>query len=232
MNPFSNKKKLERKWLNAEQKLEIINKVKLNPKLSIRALATQYGVGKTQIGDLLKRAETIVHLVASKTVQQSAKKMVNTSQQPELDAAVLKWFYEMRHPTFRCKPLPISRAHIQMRAQYEAHLRGLTNFRASNGWFLNWRKRNGIGKSVRLYGEAGDVNVSQFLEAINEMKEALQDYDISNIFNMDETGLFYRAMPARTYLTVDEVRRTVRGTKALKAKDRVTILLCVNATGM
>jgi len=40
---------------------------------------------------------------------------------------------------------------------------------------------------------------------MNEMEVALQDYDISNIFNMDETGLFYRAMPARTYLTVGEV---------------------------
>jgi len=62
-----------------------------------------------------------------------------------------------------------------------------------------------LAKSARLYGEAGDVKVSQFLEAMNEMKEALQDYDISNIFNMDETGLFYRTMPARTYLTVDEI---------------------------
>ncbi len=53
MNPFINKKKSERKWLNAEQKLEIINKVKLNPKLSLRELALEYGVGKTQIGTLL-----------------------------------------------------------------------------------------------------------------------------------------------------------------------------------
>ncbi len=51
MNSLSNKKKLERKWLNAEQKLEIINKVNLNPKLSLRALGTQYGGGKTQIGN-------------------------------------------------------------------------------------------------------------------------------------------------------------------------------------
>ncbi|KAI9562483.1 hypothetical protein GHT06_009919 [Daphnia sinensis] len=38
-------------------------------------------------------------------------------------------------------------------------------------------------------------------------------------------------MPARTYLAYNESRKTVRGTKALKAKDRVTLVLCVNVDG-
>ena len=69
---------------------------------------------------------------------------------------------------------------------------------------------------------------------MNELKEKLEleGYKLEIIFNMDETGLFLRAMPVRTYLATVENRKTVRGTKALKAKDRVTLIICVNASGI
>ncbi|EFX76077.1 hypothetical protein DAPPUDRAFT_322535 [Daphnia pulex] len=38
-------------------------------------------------------------------------------------------------------------------------------------------------------------------------------------------------MPARTYLAYNESRKTVRGTKSLKAKYRFTLVLCVNVDG-
>ena len=49
---------------------------------------------------------------------------------PEIDAAVLKWFKEMRNPEGRLKPLPISGKQIQIRAQIEARHRGLTQFKS------------------------------------------------------------------------------------------------------
>ena len=61
---------------------------------------------------------------------------------------------------------------------------------------------------------------------IRELAAFLIDYDPSNIFNMGESRLFYRVMPLRTYFAANESRKTVRGTKALKAKDRVTVVFC------
>jgi len=49
---------------------------------------------------------------------------------------------------------------------------------------------------------------------------------------MDETGLIYSAMPARLFLAPDEDRVTVRGTKALKAMDRVTLIPCCYLIGI
>ncbi|XP_025405571.1 tigger transposable element-derived protein 6-like, partial [Sipha flava] len=46
------------------------------------------------------------------------------------------------------------------------------------------------------------------------------------IFNCDETGLFFRALPDKTLCLKNEI---CRGGK--KAKDRLTILLCVNMIG-
>ena len=57
-------------------------------------------------------------------------------------------------------------------------------------------------------------------------------YAASNIFNMDETALFYKTTPNKTYLVPEGDKRQIgKGTKQMKAKDRLTTILCVNATG-
>ena len=64
-------------------------------------------------------------------------------------------------------------------------------------------------------------------------RELLKGYKLVNILNMDETALFYRTVPSRSYelnYAVDS-RQQGRGRKGLQAKDRVTLVLCVNATG-
>ncbi|GFU31704.1 tigger transposable element-derived protein 1 [Trichonephila clavipes] len=53
------------------------------------------------------------------------------------------------------------------------------------------------------------------------------DYSADQVFNADETGLNWKKMPNRTYIAKDE--KTASGHKA--SKDRVTLLLCSNASG-
>jgi len=47
------------------------------------------------------------------------------------------------------------------------------------------------------------------------------------VFNADETGLFWKRMPSRTFLSKNE--KTAPGFKA--AKHRLTLLLCADACG-
>ena len=58
-----------------------------------------------------------------------------------------------------------------------------------------------------------------FLEAHN--------YDSDNIYNADETGLYYKELPNKTLALHDE--RQAFGRK--QAKQRVTVLVFENATG-
>ncbi|GFW63444.1 tigger transposable element-derived protein 1 [Trichonephila clavipes] len=53
------------------------------------------------------------------------------------------------------------------------------------------------------------------------------DYSADQVFNADETGLYWKKLPNRTYIAKDE--KTASGHKA--SKDRVTLLLCSNASG-
>lgn len=215
--------------VTVENKLKIIDRLRKG--VSQRVIAKGFEISKTQVQRTGKNQDIIFDSVKSNNLTLVSKIIVDKSENKDLDDAVYKWFCEMRNPTFRCKPLPIARAHIQARALREAQQRGIDNFKASDGWFPNWKRRCCVGASVRLYGEAGDVDVASFKPAMDKLRSVLCFYKPENIFNMDETGLFYRAMPSRTYLATNENRRTVRGTKALKAKDRVTLVLCINATG-
>ena len=69
---------------------------------------------------------------------------------------------------------------------------------------------------------------------MNEFRSSLQskDYKVENIFNMDETGLFYRVLPNHMYLMPNDYdkRQAGHGLEAMKAKDRITIIPCVNST--
>jgi len=62
-----------------------------------------------------------------------------------------------------------------------------------------------------------------------QIKQQLAGVDPDLIYNIDETGLLYRGLSSRSYVRADE-RRTARGSKVMRSKDRVTLTLCCNAT--
>ena len=70
-------------------------------------------------------------------------------------------------------------------------------------------------------------------EEVGILHSSLSTYNPNNVFIMDELGLFYRAIPQYSYLLESEgdKRQHGRGTKRMKAKDRLTVVLWANATG-
>lgn len=95
----------------------------------------------------------------------------------------------------------------------------LEKFTASDNWLRRFIQLHGL-KSVSQNGEAGSVSRQNVAEEIAALSQKLQEYSGDNIYSMGETGLFYKCLPKRT-----------RGTKALTAKDRITLIVTTNATG-
>ena len=82
---------------------------------------------------------------------------------------------------------------------------------------------------MKISGEKLSTNpelVTPFQESLESSKN---DLHLTNdqIYNADETGLFWKLLPQKTLVTSDE--KTVPGRKAEKA--RLTFLACTNATG-
>ena len=96
-------------------------------------------------------------------------------------------------------------------------------FTATDGWLSRFKDRYGL-KSYRLHGEAASVDVGSIPAAIEQLQAKLDGYHPNDIFNADETGLFFRMLPNQTLATGRQ--------KGIKSdKTRVTVLLAANATG-
>lgn len=83
--------------------------------------------------------------------------------------------------------------------------------------------------SLKLSGEAASADTRSAPKFPDEFAKLIEEggYVPQQIFNVDETGLFWKKMPARTFISMEE--KTLPGHKA--SKDRFTLLLGGNASG-
>jgi hypothetical protein len=111
---------------------------------------------------------------------------------PELENQLWAWF--CRNET---KQAAITGDLLKIKALRLAGELNLAEFRASDGWIRNFKKRHGIGEHV-LHGETGSAD--QLYAEISEvgLPKPLHGVDLNDIYNMDETGLNYRSIPKRT----------------------------------
>ena len=94
----------------------------------------------------------------------------------------------------------------------------------SNSWLDRFKKCNNI-RRYRIHGESGSAPLATLPEEREKLRQLLIRFPPDQIYNIDETGLYYRMAPNQTLST-----KPVLGQK--KDKTRITILLGVNATGM
>lgn len=101
-------------------------------------------------------------------------------------------------------------------------------FLASKGWFDRFKKRHSL-HNIKMSGEAASADVEAAKNYPAEFKKIVEagGYTPQQIYNVDETGLFWKRMPSRTFISKQE--KSASGFKA--AKDRVTVLLGGNAAG-
>ena len=88
-----------------------------------------------------------------------------------------------------------------------------------------FQKRYNISSKI-ITGESESVPLEHVESGRKKLQELIALFDIENVYNADETGLFFRLGPNRTLATKNN---RVKGTK--KDKEQVTVLLCCNATG-
>jgi hypothetical protein len=76
---------------------------------------------------------------------------------------------------------------------------GYENFSASSGWLEKFRKRHNIAFKA-ISGEAGSVNVEDVATFLNKVPLLVKDYLPKDIFNADETGLYFFALYRKRFL--------------------------------
>ncbi|KAG7173981.1 Tigger transposable element-derived protein 1-like 67 [Homarus americanus] len=101
-------------------------------------------------------------------------------------------------------------------------------FNASSGWLQRFKKRNKI-TNINIGGEeasADRVAAREFPPFLREIMEEGQ-YTDDQVFNMDESGLFWKKLPFKTFVVKNA--SMIRGRKL--QKERITVLFTINASG-
>ncbi len=92
------------------------------------------------------------------------------------------------------------------------------------GWLEKWKKRFSI-KYFKICGESGDVQGVTIDSWKERLPELVRGYSKNDIWNMDETGLFFRALPDHGFA---HKSHSCKGGK--KSKQRFTIAFFVSAS--
>lgn len=133
---------------------------------------------------------------------------------------MFKWFKQAR-----ANNIPLNRPIIQEKAMEFVTDLKFMDFKASNGWLESWRSRFSIG-FFKVCGESADVDDNVVDDFRSKIGKIVEGYKAEDIFNADETGLFFKALPDKTLAPKGEA---CKGGKL--AKERITVMLASSSTG-
>ena len=122
------------------------------------------------------------------THQLNGKRM----RKPKFEA--LKEALQMWFATMQVKKAIISDAILLEKGkEFVARLKR-EEFMASSGWLSHFKARHRISQKV-LHGDSVSVDAISVSTARSALKKVTSAYALRDIYNMDETGLFYRKPP-------------------------------------
>ena len=206
----------KRQSYSIEFKLKVLQEVDKNRKK--KDICEEFGIAKSTLSTFINYREKLQDLndVAP------TRKRARTALHSDVDEAVLIWFKQAL-----AMNVPINGPLSKSKANALAEELGINDWEASDGWLQRFKHRHGmVFKNV--CGESATVSSEMTEKWYQETLPLLLDrYEPSDIFDADETGLFYQCLPDKT--------STFRGENASRAvkqsKQRLTLLVGANMDG-
>lgn len=219
------KVKSKRKCVSLETKVNALKMLALGKKSSDVAAAV--GVDRTTVIHWAKEKDNITNQIGQTCPQNLKKtKKSRSCKHRGLNEAVWLWFCNMRDTN---PQVPIGIEMVKIKAQaFHAELCDKNDFVASNGWYASWARFHGI-RSLKCTGEKLAAPIEEVDPFVSKLMNIIrrEDLQLSQVYNMDESALFYKCLPARSLASYKE--KNVSSFKPLK--NRLTITPCYNASG-
>ncbi|KAL4121508.1 hypothetical protein QTP88_014006 [Uroleucon formosanum] len=198
---------MSRKDLTLIEKISILDKIKAQPhNTSLRELEKLIGTSKSVLSRLKNNEIAIREQYEKLNDNKSApvnRKRKQEGKDPEVDKAMNEWFSTVTERDVR-----ISGPMLKQKAEFFAEKIGHSDFKATEGW-ISRADTNGANEW-----------------SLAKLPEILKKISPRDIYNADETGLFYRTTPDGSLCYK---RETLEGSK--NAMDRITVLCCCSMTG-
>ncbi|RIB13399.1 DDE superfamily endonuclease-domain-containing protein [Gigaspora rosea] len=191
--------------LTAAQKRSLCEAKEKTPNLTYNELAKHYQIGRSTVSDILK--------------EKTQKKKFRGPKWPKLEEALGLWV-----DNALAMYQDIDGNILKEKAKFFAEKLNIDDFGQSEGWLSGFKKRCGL-RSFKKHGESASAPSEESMANDRaKLQQLLSDYELRDIWNADETGLFWKMEPARTL-----ARSQIAGHK--KEKARVTIFCAINASG-
>ncbi|XP_055855001.1 tigger transposable element-derived protein 6-like [Episyrphus balteatus] len=203
--------------LTIKQKLQILRLVEAKLK-SRKEIAEQFKCDVSTINRVARNKTKLEE--AAQTNQNSKRKRLRMSSNEKVETTLTLWFNQMRSQN-----AIISGIQLMSKAK-EFALKLNEDFEPTSGWLWRWKRRENI-KYKKIQGELVDADtVGADLYQQEVLPNLISEYEPCNIFNADESGLCFRALPNGT---LTKKGSTPTGGKIDKA--RLTLLFLCNADG-
>lgn len=206
----------KRKVLSVDEKINILRELEDGSKNV--EICKKYNLSSSTVSTLLKNKEKLISAFDDR--KNDCKRLKKCSKE-DLDEALLKWMKVQRSADF-----PVNGPLLKVQAEKFAEQLGYSEFTCSNGWLDRFKNRHGISFG-KICGEAKSANMDDIKTWISEKwPDIRKGYSKEDIYNADETGVFYNVTPQYTFKFKGE--KCVGGTLS---KNRLTTLVCSNMSG-
>lgn len=209
-------KKRKRVDLNLKTKAELLSQLS-NNEITRSQIEMLYNVSQSTISGWLKRENKIITYIDPDT-ENSENKRDRKTIYPKTQKLLYEW-YNLAHDMFSLTHIPITETLLHQKAN---NLVKITHEgeSVSRCFVQKFMKRKKL-KSIRLCGEGSSAPISN----LDYIHSVIGKYKPENVFNMDETGLYFQQLPTRCIVKRTE-KSNFKGFKV--AKQRISIVVSVN----
>ncbi|GFW04236.1 tigger transposable element-derived protein 4 [Trichonephila clavipes] len=200
------------KFLTISEKQKVIESVEEGE--SKVDVAKAFEIPLSSLSTILKNKEKIFSASWNRV-----RKRVSKGNFPRLEQCLVSWMRQCRGQN-----IPMGGSLLKEIPKAFAKELGI-EFSASEGGLTNFKKRNEI-VFKKMCGESSSVDINVCSKRQNSLSDLIKEHEPRNIFNTDETGLFFKCLPEKTFTFKKEKCHVGK-----HRKERLTILLAVNMDG-
>jgi hypothetical protein len=210
----------KRKAFSIQENMDILAQVDANKETHF-ALAARLGTAPSTLNTIVKSRLDTEKCYAQCGRFSGQRMSLKQSPFEELESLLAAWFKQARGSN-----VVISGSLLKEKALHIATRLGIEDFKASNGWIDDFKQRHSVVYKT-VSGECKSVDSSTVEEWRKEqLLKISESYKPMNIYNADETGLFFRLPPNKTLSLKGD---PCNGGK--NSKEKITVLLACNADG-
>ena len=171
--------------------MKVIEYANKNPTKGCRFIGEHFSIGKTCVANILKNAKTLEK--EYEFFKGNCKKLKH-GQYHVINEILITWYGRCAHANIFPDGPMLKEEAMLIKARLNRD--ELAAFTASNGWLEKFKQTYGL-RETRITGEVDDIPRMIIQSWIERLPELTAEYELKDIWNMDELGLFFKALPEK-----------------------------------